>query len=126
MLQPASGKVIVHNIEQGEQLSTGGIVLGDDNGTSAGIRSRWAQVYAVADDVHDIQVGKWILLQHGRWTRGIQYEGETIYMVDYPNGVYAISETDEKPDFRSVGLRKTKEYEYKVSEFTDYAKNRLL
>lgn len=125
-LQAAHGKVIVCDIERGTQVTAGGIVLTDDDGTSAGVRARWAKVYAVGDSVHDVKVGHWILIQHGRWTRGIQYEGDTIYMVDYPNGVLAMSEDENKPDFISVGLKKSREYEYKVSEFTDYAKDRLL
>jgi hypothetical protein len=52
-------------------------VLLNDNGKGTGIRPRWAQVYAVGPEQHDVKVGDWILILHGRWTRGIDVEDET-------------------------------------------------
>jgi hypothetical protein len=31
-------------------------------------------VYKIGPDQHDIQVGDWILIEHGRWTRGVTIE----------------------------------------------------
>ena len=80
------------------QLSSG-IYLLNDNGTTAGIRPRWAQVYAIGPDQQDIKVGAWVLVAHGRWTRGIEIEDldgvKTIRRID-PNDI--LLESDYCPD----------------------------
>ena len=69
-LRPLRDKVILTNLERGERLSHGGIFILDDDGKDAGIRTRWAQVYAIGPDQKDVAVGDWVLMQHGRWTVG--------------------------------------------------------
>ncbi len=90
------GKVLVHNIEQGEKRTKGGIILLDDDGKERGIRERWAQVYAVGPDVDDIAVGQWVLIKHGRWSRGIkvsvQGEDVTIRQAEYPDAILLVSQ----------------------------------
>ena len=76
-LKPLNNAVVVSEMNFDERLSTGGIVLVKDNGKSSGIRPRWGKVYAVGPDQHDIKVGTWICVEHGRWTRGIEIEDET-------------------------------------------------
>ena len=76
-LHPLNDSVIVSDMVFDERLSTGGIILVNDNGKSTGIRPRWGRVYAVGPDQHDIRVGTWICVEHGRWTRGIEIEDET-------------------------------------------------
>jgi hypothetical protein len=84
----------------GRKLSSGIFLLNDDLRTS-GIRPRWAQVYAVGPDQQDIQVGQWVLVSHGRWTRGVKIEdtdGEvTIRRID-PNDVLLVSNTEPAGD----------------------------
>jgi hypothetical protein len=60
-----------------ERTTTGGIVLLNDNGKGTGIRPRWGQVYAVGPKQQDVAPGQWVLVAHGRWTRGIDVEDET-------------------------------------------------
>lgn len=71
--------VIVYDMTFDERITHGGIVLLNDDMKSAGIRPRWAQIYAVGPDQKDpeLQEGKWILISHGRWTRGVDIEDET-------------------------------------------------
>lgn len=97
-------KVLVTTIEKGEQKLSSGIVLMNDDGKETGIRTRWAQVYSVGAGVTDVCVGQWILLEHGRWTRGVEVrdgsKGFIIYQVDWPESALLVS--DEKPvDFGS-------------------------
>jgi len=84
----------------GRKLSSGILLLGDDL-RSAGIRPRWAQVYAIGSDQEDIKVGQWILVSHGRWTRGVKIEdtnGEhTIRRID-PADILLISDTEPSDD----------------------------
>jgi hypothetical protein len=74
-------------------------VLPSDDGKSEGVRHRWARVWAVGPEQKDIKVGEWILLEHGRWTRGITVEenGEDIIVRRADNKAILIV-TDEKPD----------------------------
>lgn len=66
--------VIVTDMDFGmRKLSSGIVLLGDDTKTD-GIRPRWAKVYAVGPKQKDISVGQWVLIEHGRWTRGIKVE----------------------------------------------------
>jgi hypothetical protein len=50
------------------------IVIPTDDGRDSGIRPRWAQIYAVGPEQRDVQVGQWVLVAHGRWTRGIKID----------------------------------------------------
>jgi co-chaperonin GroES (HSP10) len=95
-IKALKGKLLVHNIEQGEKRTKSGIILLDDDGKERGIRERWAQVYAVGPDVDDIAVGQWVLIKHGRWSRGINVtvrgEDLTIRQADYPEAILLVSQ----------------------------------
>lgn len=87
-IRPLHDKVIVTDMNFGETRTNGGIVVLGDDGKDRGIHPRWAKVFAVGPE-HDepYGVGDWILVEHGRWTRGIKYENEsgteiTIRMID--------------------------------------------
>ena len=91
--------VIVRDMSfDGRQLASGIVLLGDD-GKTDGIRPRWAQVYAVGPDQQDISVDQWVLIEHGRWTRGLKVsiDGEefVIRRAD-PDGI--IFAQDEQPE----------------------------
>ena len=97
-IHPLNDSVIVTDMTFDERFTTGGIVLLNDNGKSSGIRPRWGQVYAVGPAQHDVKVGQWVCVAHGRWTRGIEVEDETgkktLRRVD-PNDLLIVS--DEQP-----------------------------
>lgn len=103
-LHPLRNSVIVVDMSFDMRTTTGGIVLLNDNGTGAGIRPRWAQVYAVGPDQQDVKPGDWICVAHGRWTRGIEIDDNgverTIRRVD-PNDILLVS--DEQPQDDSWG-----------------------
>jgi hypothetical protein len=94
--------VIVSDMEFDTRITQSGLVLPNDNGTTLGIRPRWGRVYAVGKDQKDVQVGQWILVAHGRWTRGVDVEdGEvahkrTIRKID-PKDILLIADGDERP-----------------------------
>lgn len=87
--------VIVADMYFGERLSAGGIILRNDDTKSAGVRPRWGKVYAIGPEVVDLQVGQYICISHGRWTRGIKIEDEngeqTIRKVD-PKDILLVSD----------------------------------
>ena len=91
-ITPVPGTVLVHNIEEGEKRTKNGIIILDDNGKERGIRERWAQVWLKHEAIDDIDVGEWVLIKHGRWTRGVEVEGPdgvktNIRKVDWPDAV---------------------------------------
>ena len=69
-----SDAVIVSDMTFDERISHGGIVLPNDDMKSSGIRPRWGKVYAIGPEQKDIKVGQYILISHGRWTRGIKID----------------------------------------------------
>lgn len=100
-LCPLNNNIVVINMNFDERKSAGGIVLPSDDGKSEGVRHRWGEVYAVGPEQTDVKPGDWILLEHGRWSRGFSYEnpetGETMTIRrGDPNGILMVS--DEKPD----------------------------
>ena len=99
-----SSKLLATEIERGEELSFGGIVLLNDDGKDEGVRPRWMQVYSKGSEVtDDIQESDWIYVEHGRWTRGMEIrdgdETLTLWGID-PDAVLLVS--SEKPDSERV------------------------
>ena len=97
-LTPLKDNVIVRDMSfEGRKLSSGILLLNDD-GKSEGIRPRWAQVYSVGPEQNEIKVGQWILVEHGRWSRGLEVEVDdekfTIRRVDPKCVIFA---SDDKP-----------------------------
>ena len=76
-LIPIRDHVIVEEMEFGEQISKGGIIIQSDDGKTMGVKPRWGKVYAVGEKNTDVKVGVWVLIEHGRWTRGMNVEDET-------------------------------------------------
>jgi co-chaperonin GroES (HSP10) len=98
-LRPLDNKVLVYEMEFGMEKSIGGIFLPSDDGKSTGIHPRWAKVYAIGPNQIDVKVGEWILLEHGRWSRGINYrtpDGEDIVIRLADTNAILMS-ADEKP-----------------------------
>jgi len=85
-LKPLYDTVIVSDMQFDERISQGGIVILNDDMKDSGIRPRWAKVYAIGPDQKDIQVGQYILISHGRWTRGVK--------IDDGQGVKTIRKVD--------------------------------
>ena len=97
-LQALSDSILVEDMIFDERISNGGIVLLNDNGKSSGIRPRWGRVYATGPEQQDVRVGEWILVAHGRWTRGLDIEDDegkrTIRKID-PKDI--LMSADQRP-----------------------------
>ena len=116
-IKPLKNNIIVTDMTfEGRQLASGIVLLGDD-GKTDGIRPRWARVYATGPEQSDIRVGQWVLVEHGRWSRGTKIfrEGQelTIRRAD-PEAIIFVSDTEpEHIDTISTAVhaeRKTREH----------------
>ena len=98
-LRPIKDKVLVSHMYFGEQKTKSGLIIKDDNGSTRGIYPRWGKVYAKGptnDKVYNI--GDWVLVMHGRWTRGLTLDdgaGEKQVRMVENESILAYS--DEKP-----------------------------
>ena len=94
--------ILVSDMEFDTRITQSGLILPNDNGTTLGIRPRWGRVYAVGKDQKEIKVGQWIMVAHGRWTRGIdiddgtQTHKRTIRKID-PKDILLISDRADRP-----------------------------
>ena len=95
-LRAIADKVIVKDMKFGSNTLASGIIIMDDDKKSQGIKARWAEVYSVGPraKIH-VNPGQYVLIAHGRWTRGINIEDEnglaTIRCVD-PKDCLAVSD----------------------------------
>ena len=70
-LNPIRDNILITDMEFGETKTKGGLVLLSDDGKAEGVKHRGGRVWAIGPDQKDVKVGEWILLEHGRWTRGV-------------------------------------------------------
>ena len=98
--------VIVTDMAFDVRITQSGLILPNDNGTGLGIRPRWGQVYATGPDQDDVEVGQWVCVAHGRWTRGVDIEDETgrrtIRKID-PKDILLISDSETCPQDDTMG-----------------------
>lgn len=98
-LKPLGDKIMVCDMDFGMEKTSSGLILPSDDGKSTGIHARWARVYSVGPKQKHIKVNEWILIEHGRWSRGIDHYNEdgekiTIRLIDN-DAILLVS--DEKP-----------------------------
>lgn len=74
---PIRDNVLITDMNFDEQKTSGGIILRSDDGKNEGIRPRWGRVWAIGPQQKDVKVGEWILVEHGRWTRGVTVQDES-------------------------------------------------
>jgi co-chaperonin GroES (HSP10) len=74
-LYPIRNRVIVSDMYFGEQKTKSGLILRNDDGTTRGIYPRWGKVHAKGpENTEDYNVGDWVLVEHGRWTRSVNVD----------------------------------------------------
>jgi len=103
-IHPLPGNIFAV-LQTGSRTTAGGIILRDDNGKQEGIRPRWAKVWKIASDIKDVEVGQWILVEHGRWTMTITVKDDSgndfkFQKID-PKGIMLVS--DDEPNEEMFG-----------------------
>jgi hypothetical protein len=101
--------VLVTDMNFSNRVTSSGLMLLDDDMRTAGIRPRWARVYAIGPEQQDIAVGDWVLVSHGRWTRGVDIEDDTgnktLRRID-PNDILLVSDEEPNDDSMSDAILK--------------------
>ena len=90
-------KILAEMIDNpGEELKTpGGIILISKDGTESAVRPRWFRVYSVGEDIDWLTEGTYVLVDHGRWSNGMQVDTDLkLYLLDNKD---CLMESDEDP-----------------------------
>ena len=99
-LKPIGNRVLVTDMYFGEQRTKGGLIINDDDGTTRGIYPRWGKVHSKGpENTDDYEVGDWVLVEHGRWTRSVKLDegnGEQEIRMIEAESILGYSKT--KPD----------------------------
>tara|TARA_B100001287_G_scaffold276861_1_gene290254 strand:- start:189 stop:596 length:408 start_codon:yes stop_codon:yes gene_type:complete len=76
-LTAIGNRVLVTHMDFGEQRTAGGLIISSDDGQTRGIYPRWGKVYDKGPKNDDpYEIGHWVLIEHGRWTRSVLLEQE--------------------------------------------------
>jgi co-chaperonin GroES (HSP10) len=106
-LQPLHDHVLVCDMNFDARTTLGGVIIKPMDGKLEGIHPRWARVYAVGPEQTAVRPGQYVLVAHGRWTRGIEVqdaEGEkTLRRVDN-NDIMAVSDEPHQDEIVMQGL----------------------
>lgn len=111
-IKPIRDHILVKDMNFAEQYTASGIYIPSDDGKSEGVKPRWCRVFAVGSEQTTFKVGDWLLVEHGRWTRGVEVEDDngekfTLRRIDF-NGI--IGSADEKPEDPEFGSFVTPEH----------------
>jgi co-chaperonin GroES (HSP10) len=98
-------RVLVSNMHFGEQTTASGLIIKNDDGTTRGIYPRWAKVYAKGpDNLDEYEIGDWILIEHGRWTRHFNVErDDELLEVRMVESESVMMYSKERPDGVQIG-----------------------
>jgi co-chaperonin GroES (HSP10) len=106
-LKPLHDNILVTEMNFKERFTSGGIVVVGDDGKASGIRPRWGKVWAIGPEQTDVKVGQYILVAHGRWTRGVKIEDDTgefiIRRIDN-NDILLVSDEPLADDTQSTAI----------------------
>ena len=109
-ITPLKKRVLVSDMHFGERKSAGGIILMDDDGSEGGIHPRWGKVYAIGDQQEDVKVGEWVMVSHGRWSRGFKIKKDgvelEVRMID-ENDILLVSEDEPVQNRMQAGYVNT-------------------
>lgn len=98
-LRPLKDKIIISDMNFGAEKTVSGLLLTSDDGKGSGVHPRWGCVFAIGPKQTDVKVGQWILLEHGRWSRGFEYvnEQEEEIEIRLADKTAILLVSDEKP-----------------------------
>jgi len=90
--------VLITDMDFGEITTKSGIVLRSDDGKHHGIKPRWGRVYKIGPEQKTVNIGQWILVEHGRWTRKIKInDGDKELEIQKVDNDSIIAVSDDAP-----------------------------
>ena len=104
-IKAIGNRVLVSDMHFGEQTTKSGLIISSDDGKTRGIYPRWAKVFDKGpDNTDDYQIGDWILVEHGRWTRGISLDlNDTEIEIRMVEAESVLAYSKEKPNDLQIG-----------------------
>lgn len=105
--QPLKDYVVVENMNFDQKITHGGIIIPHSDGKLEGIHPRWGRIYAVGPEQKDVQVGQYVCVKHGRWTRGLKIEdtqGEHVIRRVDPADILLVSNEPMADETIGAGL----------------------
>lgn len=103
-VKAVGNRVLVSDMYFGEQKTKSGIIIQDDNGTTRGVYPRWGRVYRKGPHNEDpYSEGDWVLVEHGRWTRGITIDDGVEREIRMVEAESILGWADEKPEGAVLG-----------------------
>jgi co-chaperonin GroES (HSP10) len=106
-IKPLRDKVLIRDMQFGIEKTAGGIYLPSDDGKSSGIHPRWGRVFAIGPEQTEVKINQWILVEHGRWSRGTVYqtpEGEDIEIRLVDNNAILLYSDDAPNDAQRINM----------------------
>ena len=87
---PIRDNIVVSDMDTEDEKVVRGIIIPNENKKDRGIHPRKARVQKVGPHQEDVIVGDLILVEHGRWTRGVKMDDGKVYRKVDPNGILGI------------------------------------
>ena len=69
---------VIGTLEDGFGLKrlSSGLIINEKDGDEKNIRARWFKVTHVGPEQRYLKLGDWVLVAHGRWSRGFTIDNE--------------------------------------------------
>tara|TARA_R110001592_G_scaffold20761_1_gene83752 strand:- start:1810 stop:2199 length:390 start_codon:yes stop_codon:yes gene_type:complete len=113
--KPLRDGIAVADMNFGETRTESGLIIASDDGKVGGVHPRWAEVTHIGPEQEDVAIGQWIMVAHGRWSRGFELNGVTTRTVDPKDILVVQDEAPSKTVMVPTLGHQTRAYEGKVS-----------
>jgi co-chaperonin GroES (HSP10) len=98
-IKPIHDKVLAKMIDGfGEKKTAGGLIIQEKDGTADAIRPRWFEVVYVGPEQKDVNPGEYVLVAHGRWSRGVTIDPADDYKLYFLDNDEMLAVSDELPN----------------------------
>ena len=95
---PLHDKVLAKMVDGfGQKKTAGGLIITENDGTSEAIRPRWFEVMYTGPEQKDVAPGDYVLVAHGRWSRGVTVNPEDDYKLYFLDNDEIMGVSDELP-----------------------------
>lgn len=94
-IRPLPNKALGVVLGLGERVTKGGVIVQADDGLDRGIRPRWVFIHSVGSKIDWLKPGQYAYVEHGRWSRAIDYDGMKLVNLDLDS---VLGVQDEEPE----------------------------